>query len=215
MIRTSSRETYRVRANKHIVVRECSEQPHLTLTPREQPSKTLIYTARVRHFTPFSGAVSSGRGLCRVAARRAADALDDIEVGHHRHVLVLEVVAVEDVAPAIAGEPRDDLGFLVGPQVDGVLPAGVVGSWRPPGAGKDLEVREVQVDGVVRVRDQAPDLGRAQLRPRIGPVCLECLAVDGPYGPGPGPGPGTVVGGSAIGDPYSHRVRRYSLPTSL
>ena len=62
---------------------------------------------------------------------RAGDALDDVEVGHHRHVLVLEVVAVEDVAPAIAGEPRDDLGFLFGPQVDGVLPAYVI---RPPAA---------------------------------------------------------------------------------
>src|SRR5512133_283377 len=116
---------------------------------------------------------------------RAGDALDDVEVGHHRHVLVLEVVAVEDVAPAIAGEPRDDLGFLFGPQVDGVLPADVIRPRPPPGAGKDLEVREVQVDGVVRVRDQAPDLGRAQPRPRIGPVRLESLAVNGPYGAGP------------------------------
>jgi hypothetical protein len=55
-------------------------------------------------------------------------------------------------------------------------------------------VREVQVDGMVRVGDQAPDLGRAQPRPRIGPVQLERLAVDGPYGPGPGPGAGRAAG---------------------
>jgi len=33
MIRTSSRETYRVQGNTHIVVGECVEQRHLTLTP--------------------------------------------------------------------------------------------------------------------------------------------------------------------------------------
>jgi len=33
---------------------------------------------------------------------------------------VFEVVAVEDVAAAVAGKPRDDLGFTA--KVDGVLP---------------------------------------------------------------------------------------------
>src|SRR5262245_64485246 len=125
---------------------------------------------------------------------------------------MLKVVAVEDVAPAVAGEPRDDLGFLAGPQIDRVLPAGVVAARPAPGAGKDLKVREMQVDGVVRVRDQAPDLGRAQPRPRLGPVRLERLAVDGPYGPGTGPG---AEGAPGEDEEPGHRRRAPRQPLDL
>ena len=52
---------------------------------------------------PSRTAVSPAAGPARSATR---------EVRHHRHVLVLEVVAVEDVPPGVAVEPGDDLRGL-------------------------------------------------------------------------------------------------------
>ena len=83
---------------------------------------------------------------------------DDFEVGHHAHVLVLGVVAVEDVAAAVAVEAGDDLHSLAGAEVDSVLEATVLGVRGSPAAGENLEVDQVQMDRVVQVGDEAPDL---------------------------------------------------------
>ena len=54
-------------------------------------------------------------------------ASDHVDVGHHGHVLVFEVVAVHHVAATEAREPDQHLHDLEGAEVDGVLPAGVAG----------------------------------------------------------------------------------------
>jgi hypothetical protein len=43
------------------------------------------------------------------------------EVGHHGHVFVFEVVAVEDVFAGVAVESDGDGRFFCGAQVDGVF----------------------------------------------------------------------------------------------
>ena len=52
---------------------------------------------------------------------------DHPEGGHHHHVLVLEVVAVEDVATPVAIEAADHTHYLPGQHVHGVLPTCVLG----------------------------------------------------------------------------------------
>ncbi len=59
-----------------------------------------------------------------------------VEVAHHGHVLVFQVVAVEDVPAGVVVESRDDGRLLGGAQVDGVLPAVVVRS-RPGQAARE------------------------------------------------------------------------------
>lgn len=69
---------------------------------------------------------------------------------------MFQVVAVKDVTAAVAGEPGNDLGILATPQVNSVFPAGIIGAWLPPVSGKDLEMGQVQVNGVVHVGVQFP-----------------------------------------------------------
>lgn len=57
--------------------------------------------------------------------------LDHIEVRHHNHVFVFEVVAMEDIAAAMPVEPHDDACRFGGAQVDGVLPPTVERSGPP------------------------------------------------------------------------------------
>lgn len=52
---------------------------------------------------------------------------DDFEVGHHAHVVVFGVVAVEEVTAAVAVEVGDDLRGFARARGGGVLEAGVVG----------------------------------------------------------------------------------------
>src|SRR3954462_14921942 len=74
-----------------------------------------------------SAAVGAGVG------RAAAGAMsDDPELGHHVVVLVLDVVAVEDVGAAEVDELHRDADGLVGPERDDVLGAGLVGLGRFP-----------------------------------------------------------------------------------
>ncbi len=52
--------------------------------------------------------------------------LGDDEVAHHGHVLVFEVVAVEDVASSVAVKAGSNGDLLPGEEIDRVLPADVV-----------------------------------------------------------------------------------------
>src|SRR5829696_6902550 len=94
----------------------------------------------------------------------------DREVRHHRHVLVLEVVAVEHVPAGVVGEADGDLTRLARQQVDRVLPAVVAGPRIAAVAGQHLEVVQVDVDRVVEVGEEPPHLDVPQ--PRRGVVVV-------------------------------------------
>src|SRR4051794_12214505 len=53
---------------------------------------------------------------------------DDLEVSHHTHVLVLQVVAMENVASSISGKSNQDVRGLSRTEIDGVLPTLIVGT---------------------------------------------------------------------------------------
>src|SRR5829696_5007806 len=91
---------------------------------------------------------------------RPAELSDDLEVGHHHHVLMFEVVAVEDVAAPVAVETDEHTRLFARGQVHGVLPAGVRWQRFPAVAGEHLEVDQVKVDRVRRGgRLEMPYLG--------------------------------------------------------
>jgi len=56
----------------------------------------------------------------------------------------------------------------------------VIWSRYRPVAGQHPELHEVDVEGVVEVADDAPDLGAAKSGPYIGACRVEVVAVDGP-----------------------------------
>ena len=66
-----------------------------------------------RHRAPRAGADPDGTGDRAEPAHRRTRR-HDLEVGHHAHVLVFGVVAVEEVPAAVAVEPGDDLDRLAG-----------------------------------------------------------------------------------------------------
>jgi len=76
---------------------------------------------------------------------------DDLEVGHH-HVLVFEVVAVEDVLAAVTVESDEEVGSSTVVEINGVFPALVVTAGIVfTVASDDLERGEVDVEGMLDV----------------------------------------------------------------
>src|SRR5215207_1876105 len=113
---------------------------------------------------------------------RPAELSDDFEVGHHHHILMFEVVAVEDVAAPVAVETDEHTRLLARGQVYSILPPSVGGERLPSVAGKHLEVDQVKVD---RVRSggcsQVPDFGRPQLRPGGHALRVERFPINTPH----------------------------------
>src|ERR1700730_8695431 len=102
--------------------------------------------------------------------------LDDLEVSHHTHVLVLQVVAMENVASAITRKSNQDVRGLSGTEIDGVFPTLIVGT-RPATVSQDLEVNQMKMQGMVEIRLQPPDFHGVQLGPRIHAGRIERVAV--------------------------------------
>src|SRR5579862_2263327 len=116
--------------------------------------------------------------LSRIQITEASCWRDDVG-SHHLVVLVLEHVAVPDVAASIAFELDDDACDREGVNTGNVLPSHLAGSESVGGSGEDdlagelvdsyiegpavehLEADHVQVDGVgvVGEIDEGPDLG--------------------------------------------------------
>ena len=85
---------------------------------------------------------------------------------------MFEVVAVEDIPAGIVGEPDGDLDGFGRAHVDGVFPPLVVRPKFGAVAGEHLELLQVQVDRVVHIGNEPPDLGvaKARGRQRVGRV---------------------------------------------
>src|ERR1700722_14070778 len=101
---------------------------------------------------------------------------DDLEVSHHTHIFVLQVVAMENVASAITRKSNQDVRGLSGAEVDGVFPTLIVGT-RPATVSQDLEVNQIKTQGMVEIRLQPPDFRSVQLGPRIHAGRIERVAV--------------------------------------
>src|SRR5882672_7061767 len=92
------------------------------------------------------------QAFCNGAFRAvAAVSSDDFEVRHHRHVFVLEIVAVEDVAALKAVKANDDPRDPAGAEIERVLPP-TVSRPRTATLRQHLERRKVQVYRVGDVR---------------------------------------------------------------
>src|SRR5207245_2164903 len=135
-----------------------------------------------------------GRGERRRRPMRppAVSSRLDLELRHHSHVLVLDVVAVEDVAEPIARrrslpgvieldeDPR--LPGDISPDEDRFL-APLLQRWRRLAiARQDEEISHVDVHGVDPATGgfENPDLRLAHPRPGVHAVLVEELSVDGP-----------------------------------
>src|SRR6266545_7386592 len=88
---------------------------------------------------------------------------DDFEVGHHAHVFVLELVAVNEVEACVSVEADENLDGLKILEENGVLPPPLPREDGSPAAAPrlDLEGGAVDVDGVrgVPVGCEAPAFG--------------------------------------------------------
>src|SRR5215208_3057669 len=133
--------------------------------------------------TAFSEVRSAVAGDApRATALQDAPGSNYLEVGHHSHVLVLELVAVHEVEPPIPLEADEDLDGLAVLEEDSVLPPLLPGEEppAPAAAREDLEGGAVDVHRVWGVPSggEAPELGLAEGHPEVDAVQLVFLAVD-------------------------------------
>src|SRR5438270_6700800 len=101
---------------------------------------------------------------------------NDLEVSHHTHVLVLQVVAMENIASAITCKSNQDVRGLPRTEIDGVFPTLIVGT-RPAAVSQDLEVNQMKMQWMAEIRLQPPDFRGVQLGPRIHAGRIERVAV--------------------------------------
>jgi hypothetical protein len=100
-----------------------AEPTHLQASSTEAGAATLEREKVVRPGGGVSrSTASSGQRLDLVSAPIS----DHLEVGHHRHILVFEVVAVEDVLSPVGTEAGDHPHLFAPVQVDAVFPPRVV-----------------------------------------------------------------------------------------
>src|SRR5579864_2539334 len=95
---------------------------------------------------------------------------------------MLEIMAMEDVAAAVAAKRNQDACRLAGTEVDGIFPSRIVDSG-PAAVRKNSKMHQVQMQRMIEIGREAPDLGRVQSRPRVHAIRIERPAVDQPFVP--------------------------------
>src|SRR5215208_5240687 len=93
----------------------------MSVAPAYSASKSRVLTCSGILAGPF------GERFDGLHPVRPAELSDYLEVRHHHHVLVFEVVAVEDVAAPVAVETDEHTRLFARGQVHGVFPTGVRG----------------------------------------------------------------------------------------
>src|SRR5699024_3297896 len=82
----------------------------------------------------------------------------DLEIAHHHHVFVLQVVAVEDILAFIAVEAGDDPSLLSWTEIESVFPPAVEPADPLRASPEHLEMDQMQVNGVMELPIEVPDL---------------------------------------------------------
>ena len=108
-----------------------------------------------------------------------APSSDDLKVSHHAHVLMFQVVAMKNIASAIAGESDQNIRSLARPEVDGIFPAHVIWT-RPATVSQHLKVNQVQMQRMAEICLQPPDFEGVKLRATVHTRRIERLSVDPP-----------------------------------
>ena len=102
-----------------------------------------------------------------------------LEVTHHRHVLMFQVVAVENISAPVSVELDQDARCLAGKHIDGILPARFVDS-RTASMAQYLKVRQVKMQGVVHIGAKLPYFCGSKLWTGVHPLRIESPAIDSP-----------------------------------
>src|SRR4029453_13437703 len=110
------------------------------------------------------------------------DSGNGVEAGHHRHIFVLEIMAVQDEPASVVIETNQDLRLLARSEIDGVLNTLIVGSGSAGAPGHHAKPVEVGVDRVMKVRGELPDLRDAQPHAGDARIRVERGAIDCPAG---------------------------------
>src|SRR5262249_42335331 len=109
----------------------------------------------------------------------------DIELCHHGHVFVLEIMAVKDIWPGEVPEVHGDLHLIVGSKVDGILqgiPIPLIERRYLPIPTQDMQEFQVDVDGVDPATGfvhQTPPFGGIDGEPSNRDTEVHELTIDG------------------------------------
>src|SRR5580658_4824134 len=115
----------------------------------------------------------------RWTAARLARILDQLEISHHAHVLVFEVVTMKNIASAITRKSNQNVRGLSGAHIDRVFPACIIrtGTAAVP---ENLKVNQVKMQRMAEISLERPDFGRIEHRTRVHAVRIVWFAVDPP-----------------------------------
>lgn len=111
---------------------------------------------------------------------------DDVDSSHHAVVLVLDVVAVEQIATSVPAPAHDDLHLFAIVNCDRIFPATFLTERLPPVPGQHLERHKMGVNGMQHgssqesAIDKAPYLDVSEPGIRIDAKRIEGLAIDFP-----------------------------------
>src|SRR5579871_409403 len=102
-----------------------------------------------------------------------------LEVSHHTHVFVLQIMAMKDIAAAIARESHQDRSRLSRSEIDRIFPSHIVWSG-PPAMRQNPEMDQMEMERMAEVGVKPPDLSGVQTRTCVHAGRVEGFAVDRP-----------------------------------
>ena len=71
---------------------------------------------------------------------------------------MFQIVAMENVAAAVAGKSDQKIGGFARTQIDGIFPSSIVGA-RPAAVSQNLKVDQMKMQRMTEIRGQSPNFG--------------------------------------------------------